>query len=64
MVEKACPGAPFSGSAKARPWVSIRSPTESRNSPSHSDSETPAFSAERRARFRALSAERFAASRC
>src|SRR5690606_20690532 len=35
-----------------------------RNSPSQSDRETPAFSAERRARFRALSADRLAASFC
>ena len=64
MAERAWPGAPFSGSAKARPCSRIRSPTESRNSPSQSDRETPAFSAERRARFRALSADLLAASFC
>ena len=63
MADSACPGAPSSGSPKARPWVFTRSDTDSRNSPSHSDSETPAFSAERRARLRALSAARWAALR-
>ena len=58
MADRAWPGAPFSGSPKARPWVFTRSLTDSMNSPSQSDSETPAFSAERRARLRAFSAAR------
>jgi hypothetical protein len=62
MADSACPGAPSSGSPKARPKVRIRVSTEPRNSPSHSERSTPARSAFRRARLSAFSAERRAAS--